>query len=57
MKIDPTRLYIDTRLGYDPSIDKNALQGIKWLERGTDEKWLVPVVVNPNGYLMQLPRD
>lgn len=54
--IDPNQMYIDTRLGFEPDIDKRALLGSEWIMRGTDQKWLVPVQVNSGGYLVQMPR-
>lgn len=56
MIIEPNQMYIDTRLGYDPSIDKSELLGSEWIKRGTDQKWLVPVRINNGGYLEQVAR-
>lgn len=56
MIIEPSQMYVDTRLGFEPDINKAELLGSEWIKRGTDQKWLVPVRVNSGGYLVQIPR-
>lgn len=57
VRIESDKLYIDTRLGYDPSQCKSELLGSEWIKRGTDQQWLVPVFVNKAGFLIQEKRN
>lgn len=53
MTINPTNLYIDRRKGFDPTRPHSDLLGSEWIKRGTDPYWLVHVIPNEKGYLIE----
>jgi len=57
MVIHPDVLYIDRREWFDPTKPTHLLLGANWILRGTDQKWLIPVEVNEQGFLIEQPRD